>query len=1103
MRRVCLFLIALGAVGLVTSEELVAQNSPVYFPYVVNDGKTTTELLFTNTTSRDASLTLTGYREDGTAIEGPAVVAPAHSQVVVSSFTGLSGWVLAESSVVGVVGNVRVRSADGTAQDIAEPAQPNTTIILPFVAQTGGASTEISVVNPSPYITRVSLEVRNAGGTAIATVDRQVSPFGSLRGSLSEVFGGEKNYDDASHVIARSVPANILSREVNIVGFEVVRNFSRTDSSLDKILGRTDWAALSAVPATGTGSSLTFPHVIRGMDRFSLIGLVNTGSTDQSVTLTYSIANSSTVLNSGPVLIRANGSLRQTVVDLFGPAGANGDHGVLRVAGANAVRGFLATGSSSGSSIGAAPAQVNGQTEFLFPSVERSTTAATGVVLLNDGTARVDVDLFLISPQGATVGQARRSIDPQQRVLEGVESLFLEALTLPGGYIFVGSTGPIFGHAESGVVANTYSLLAPQQAPGLLPAAQSLFGIRGRITDYRATGTGAAVSGVTVVLSRTGNEDLTTTTDVNGDYLFGNLLPGDYVVKPQQTGRMFSPFNPSVRLDTGSRRVDFVRGLQPALSSVTVVTNDDSGSQTAGNNPDPYAIFGTAEVSLKIQGANFAPGQKLFFKQPGNLLNPNGREVFFSFVDSTTLFVRLNLSNPSDLSQLATTGRYDLEIAGQTPFAENRSNALPFYVVPPLPVVTRITPTETYARYEINSQGLTVRVEGFGFRQGARVLFNGATGIEGMEIDTTYVRPTLLEAFIPAQALRFGGFYSVRVRNVSLLPEVSGEAVTFQVNNLGPSITSLDPAGPLAIIGPGPVPVTFEMKINGSNFFPQTVVAVTQKIPDIFPAIVPVGGISQCVPVNGRIILRVRVYNSVGQPAGGVAVTFTAPTIATTGPSGAFPGGAPSVTVTSDAFGFAPPLTDDDSTLLTANPFSGAYVIQINGTVDGFAMLAVINMTNLGQGEGCEAINSAVKFVSSNQIIVSPVSITSRGTYSVVVANPSPGGGYSNEVEFIVTSGAVGGIPIIRADNPLSPRSRVSGSGPFNLTIFGENFQSDAWVNFGTVRLNRISGSDTSITVTVPALLVSSPGVVPVSVTNPGTSGTTGGTSRREFFTVQ
>jgi hypothetical protein len=1101
MRKFCFSLLVLITVSWVSN--LHAQNNPVYFPYVVNDSKTVTELLFTNTTGREASLTLTGYQEDGTSVAGPALTVPGNAQAVVSSFNGLSGWVLAESNVPGVLGNVRVRSADGTALDIAEPAQRSTTIILPFVAQTGGVSTEISVVNPSPYFTRIRLEVRNAGGASLATVDRQVPPFGSFRGSLSGVFGGERTYDDASHVVARSIPANIFSQEVSIAGFEVVRGYSRTDSTQEKILGRTDWAALSAVPAAGTGSTLTFPQVVRGMDRFSLIGLVNTGATDQSVTLTYSIANSSTVLTTNPILIRANGSLRQTVVDLFGPAGPGGDHGVLRVSGATAVRGFLATGLSSGSSIAAAPAQVSGQTEFLFPAVERSTTTATGIALLNDGTARVDVDLFLMSPQGATLGQARRSLDPQQRVVEGVESLFLEALTQSGGYIFVGSNGPIFGYAELGAISKTYSQLAPQRAPGLLPPTQFLFGIRGRITDYSATGPGAVVSGATVVLSRAGNPDLTTTTDVNGEYLFGSLLPGDYVVKPQQTGRMFSPYNPAVRLDTGSRRVDFVRGLLPSLTSITVVTNDASGSQTAGNNPDPYAIFGTSEVSLNIQGANFAPGQKLFFKQPGNLLNPNGREIFFSFVDSTTLFVRLNLSNPSDLSQLATTGRYELDLTGQAPFGETRSNALPFYVLPPLPVVTRITPAETYARYEINSEGLTIRVEGFGFRQGARVLFNGSTGIEGIEIDTSYVRPTLLEAFIPAQALRFGGFYSVRVRNVSLLPEVSGEAVTFQVNNLGPTITSLDPPGPLSIIGPGPVPVTFDMKINGSNFFPQTAVAVTQKLPDIFPAIVPVGGISQCVPVNGRTILRVRVYNTLAQPAGGVAVTFTAPSIVTTAPSGAFPGGAATVTVISDALGFAPPLTDNSSTLFTANPFSGNYVIQINATVDGFPLLAVINMTNLDQGQGCEAINSTIQFISSNQIIVAPVSITSRGTYSVVVANPSPGGGYSNEIEFIVTSGAVSGVPIIRANNPLSPASRAAGSGPFNLTIFGENFQSNAWVNFGTVRLNRVSGSDTSITVTVPALLVSSPGVVPISVTNPGTAGSTGGTSRREFFTVQ
>src|SRR5262245_23713099 len=197
MRKFCLCLMVLAAVSL-SASELHAQNNPVWFPYVVNDGSTVTELLFTNSTPREASLTLTGYQEDGTAVAGPSLVIPGNSQALVSGFTGLSGWVLAESNVPGILGNVRVRSADGSAQDLAEPAQPSTTIILPFVAQTGGASTEISIVNPSPYATRVSLEVRNAGGTALATVDHQVPPFGSFRGSLSNVFGGERTYDDAS-----------------------------------------------------------------------------------------------------------------------------------------------------------------------------------------------------------------------------------------------------------------------------------------------------------------------------------------------------------------------------------------------------------------------------------------------------------------------------------------------------------------------------------------------------------------------------------------------------------------------------------------------------------------------------------------------------------------------------------------------------------------------------------------------------------------------------------------------------------------------------------------------------------------------------------------
>jgi hypothetical protein len=1101
MRKFCLILLMMAAACLFSVVVVQAQSNPIYFPYVVNDAQTSTDLLLTNATNRDATVTLTGYRADGTPVipSQNTVSVPAGSQVTVGAgaFGGLRGWVLAESNVPGVLANVRVSATDRTAVDIAEPAQPSTTIVLPFMAQSSGATTEISIVNPTQFNTRIIATLYNPGGTTIASVDEQVPPFGLFRGSLAEVFGNDKNYEGASHIVARSVPANIFSQEVRIIGFGVVRGFSRisSDPAEEKVLARTDWAALTAVPVSAAGSSVSYPHVIRGLNWISLVGLVNLSTSSQTVTFTYSPAGGPTLTATRSVA--ANGSLRLTAVDLFG---AGQDHGAIKISGSGSLTGFVATGTASGSALAAGRLQSSGQTEFLLPSVDESTTAFTGVVLHNDGASTAIVDLFLMSAQGATIGRSNQVLQPQQRVVQLVRDYFKEGLNQTGGYIFVGSTAPVFAMGIAGIPDKTLSDLSPQAArPGFGPPAQFLFGIRGKITD---NGTTNPVPGVTLTLTRVGSADQTTTTDSNGEYLFRNLVPGDYTVKPQQAGRMFSPFNPPVRLDTDSKRVDFTRELLPSMTSITVVSNDQSTGQTAGNNPDPYAIFGTAEVSLRIQGENFNPGQQLYFRDPANLQDPTGRLVPFSFVDPTTLFVRLILSNPNDLSQLALAGRYELVLAGQSPFGDTRSNALPFFVVPPLPVITRVTPTETYARYEINSEGLTIRVEGFGFRQGARIEFNGTTGVNGVEIDTTFISSTLLEAYLPPQALRFGGFYILRVRNVSLLPEVSGEAVNFQVNNLRPEIFSLDPPGPLSIIGPGPVPVSFDLKINGSNFFPQTSVAVTQKIPDIFPAIVPVGGTTQCLPVNGRTVLRVRVYNTAGSPAAGVAITFTAPSIVTTMASGSFPGGNSTVTVTSDALGFAPPLTDNQTTLFTANPFAGSYVIAITGTVDGFPLTAVINMTNLEPNQGCTAQNSTVLFISSNQIVVNPVVITSRGTYSVVVANPSPGGGYSSEKEFVVTSGPTGSLPEIRADDPLSPASRPAGSGAFNLTVFGSNFQADAWVNFGTVRLNRISGDDTSITVTVPALLISSPGIVPVSVTNPGVSGSTGGTSRREFFIV-
>ena len=136
-------------------------------------------------------------------------------------------------------------------------------------------------------------------------------------------------------------------------------------------------------------------------------------------------------------------------------------------------------------------------------------------------------------------------------------------------------------------------------------------------------------------------------------------------------------------------------------------------------------------------------------------------------------------------------------------------------------------------------------------------------------------------------------------------------------------------------------------------------------------------------------------------------------------------------------------------------------------------------------------------------LIVPQYQINAQGQYGVVVANPSPGGGVANEKVFDVKAGIPSNVPTILE---LRPPTIRAGSSGFFLTALNATlnvpFQDNAWINFGTVRLDRMAGGSESITVFVPAFLIGSPGIVPVTVSNPGNPSSTGGTSTRVFFTV-
>jgi hypothetical protein len=1185
----------------------------MFFPYLVNDSRTQTQLVFTNATSQDANVQLLVYNSSGTlANTTPEVVlVPAGTQVTNCgcSLGTSSGWILAKSDVDGLSAQLQISAPDQSSLELtAPPSLLSKQLVFPFVALGTQGSTEIALANPNPYSTRAAFTLYNGSASVLVTAYATLPPYGSLRGSLSTLLGSSKDLSSATHLIVQSRPLNIFSQEVSITGFEVVRGFN---SAPQNIRTRKDVAALPAFALETLGNSLLFPQVVTSISSeavlagelnwFSLLGVVNLNSSQQTVNFSY-YDNAGNLISTKSKSLVANGSLRLTSNELF-EISDNIPHSGYVVASASAgpLAAFQGVGALAGASLGAAPAQSVPLGDFLLPALNTSSDNFTALALLNASSNNATVDVSLISTDGVTKGVQHLSIPPKQRLAGFLSDseFFVGGINQPSGFLYLHSSTPIYAQGLMGNSDKTLAQLSPHAvAAGFIPAPQTVSAISGKVTwdkdglpvpgvtiqlskggivlgstttnslgayilqdlemgVYTLTPSlpgsqffpavltvslagenvvdanfllpsvsghvtrdsdGSPVPGVTIQLTRDGNLLGSATTDAQGTYLLHELTLGDYSLTPILPDNMFDPPQRIISFTGASIfNANFVMGVLPTLKAITVITNDQSTQQTAGNNPDAFALFGTSEVSLKIEGVNIiTPNyqqdlqQRFYIK---NVATGVGFEIpgsELNFVDSKTVFVRLILSDPTTGLPLP-TGHYEITLRAQSPFDANSSNPIAFYILPPLPVlISAVVESsglpQTYARYEIDSTGETLKITGFNFLPGAKVTFNGTDAISGMQIDTKYISSTSLTAYLPPQALRFGGMYNLRVQNIGDLPLASGEAVTFQVNNLKPQIDTLDPPGPLAIIGPGPVPVFVDLKINGSNFHPAgerdpgSVVAVTNIEPDIFPAIVPIGGTTQCIHVNGRTLLRVRVYNSAGLPAAGVEVTFTAPGLATTDPSGAFQGGNTTVTLTTDEGGFAPGLADT-SPIFTANPFPGNYVVLIEASVEGYELQNVINMTNLAFGDTCPASSGTIVFVSSHQLIVTGLPISSAGKYRVVVANASPGGGYSNEVDFIVVSGPSSKIPQLVS---LAPAEVKSGGNDFTLTIAGkdDSFQSDAWINFGTVRLKTNFVDVNTLTATVPAMLIGSPGTVPITVTNPGGANGPGGTSTRLLLTV-
>ena len=149
---------------------------------------------------------------------------------------------------------------------------------------------------------------------------------------------------------------------------------------------------------------------------------------------------------------------------------------------------------------------------------------------------------------------------------------------------------------------------------------------------------------------------------------------------------------------------------------------------------------------------------------------------------------------------------------------------------------------------------------------------------------------------------------------------------------------------------------------------------------------------------------------------------------------------------------------------------SATQAIAINGT--GFLASSTIQFNG---------IPHAATFVSSSQltILVTVANLATAGSYSVIVTNPTPGGGSSNTASFVVTA------PVVTVTiSPPTAQVIVKGLQQFTATVTNASNTAVTWSVNGVTGGTLVAGTITSGGLYSAPLNVPSPATVTVKATS-------------------
>jgi FG-GAP repeat protein/IPT/TIG domain-containing protein len=179
------------------------------------------------------------------------------------------------------------------------------------------------------------------------------------------------------------------------------------------------------------------------------------------------------------------------------------------------------------------------------------------------------------------------------------------------------------------------------------------------------------------------------------------------------------------------------------------------------------AIVGGPGFQLTVGGNKFVQGA---------VVSWNGSPRSTTFVSSTVLQAQILASD------IATVGNFTVKVTNPPPGGGN-SNGLIFTVQNPVPGIGSLSPDAALA----GGAAFTLTVNGSNFVSTSKVYWNGT------KLSTTYVSSAVLQAHVPASAIKTAGTANVTVVNPAPGGGTSNPA-TFYINNPVPSLTSLQPS---------------------------------------------------------------------------------------------------------------------------------------------------------------------------------------------------------------------------------------------------------------------------------------------------------------------